>query len=245
MQARQVQSALKEFANPTRAGHSQRYFKTAPGEYGEGDRFIGVSVPAIRKLARQFRLLPLTEIRILLYSPIHEERLLALIILVHQFQSACKINRKPEQARIYKFYLQHYRQVNNWDLVDTSCRDIVGAYLLDKSDRDILYRWASSKHLWKKRIAIISTGAFIRQQQFDDTLQLAELLLHDKHDLIHKAVGWMLREVGKLDNKRLLNFLDTHHRNMSRTMLRYALEKYPDNIRKAYLNTSIKNKRHA
>lgn len=229
---------LKKCADPERARHSQQYFKTGKGEYGENDRFIGVTAPIVRKLARQFINFNFDETEKLLQSGIHEARLLALIILVDQFKRASKQNDSTRCKTIFEFYIQHLQYINNWDLVDTSCRDIVGGYLLQqpKVQRKLLAQWARSNDVWQKRIAIISTSAFINQQQFDDTLKLAKILLKDPHDLIHKATGWMLREIGKQDRSRLDQFLTQHHTAMPRTMLRYAIEKHPEKLRQQYLN---------
>jgi len=238
MTAAQAKKALQAFADSDRALHARRYFKTARGEYAEGDRFIGVNVPDTRKVARQFKDLPLSEIEKLLHSNIHEHRLLALIILVSQFQQTVRIADQQKQATIFNFYLQHYTHINHWDLVDASCRDIVGGYLLDKpgKPRQLLYDWAKSDHLWKKRIAIIATAPFIRAGRFQETLDIATILMNDPHDLIHKASGWMLRELGNRDQQLLLNFLDQHSASMPRTMLRYAIEKLPQKLRQHYLH---------
>ena len=208
----------------------QRFFKTGPGEYGEGDRFLGVRVPAIRKLARECDALGAKELRDLLKSTFHEERLLALVILVRRFSGGTE----GERQRIYRFYLAHTRCINNWDLVDLSAEHIVGAYLMDKS-RQPLHDLAVSSFLWERRMAIVSTFHFIRRGDFDATLQVARMLLDDKEDLIHKATGWMLREVGKRDLKVEKQFLKEHYRMMPRTMLRYAIEKLAERRRQQYL----------
>jgi len=209
-----------------------RFFKTGPGEYGEGDVFIGVKVPDKRRVARKYRSLPLDEVIKLLQSKIHDHRQTALFILVGQFQKA-----GPDlQKEIYQLYLDNTPHINNWDLVDCSAPKIIGAYLLDKAaERKILYRLAKSKSLWERRITILSTYTFIKGEQFADTLKIAELLLHDEHDLIHKAVGWMLREVGKRDQTEEEKFLKKHYREMPHTMLRYAIEKFPEEKRQHYL----------
>lgn len=237
MNANLALQELKKLSDPERARHSQQYFKTGKGEYGEGDCFIGLTVPQVRKLARQFKNLDFTETEKLLQSKIHEARLLALIIMVEQFKRARKQNDEFLCKSIFEFYIQHFKYINNWDLVDTSCPDIVGGYLLQrpKADRKMLTQWATSNDLWQRRIAIIATSAFINQQQFEDTLKLAKQLIKDEHDLIHKAMGWMLREVGKQDRPVLDNFLDKHYQQMPRTMLRYAIEKFSYEERMFYL----------
>lgn len=230
-----VQKELKKYAKPEKAKIFQRFFKTQKGEYGAGDKFLGVTVPEVRKIAKIFSSMDLTEVLSLLSSPIHEDRLCALFILILQFK---KSDEKIKQ-QIYQAYLKNYQYINNWDLVDTSAHHIVGAYLADKP-KDILYKLAHSKNLWQKRIAIIATFDFIYHQKADETLKIANILLHDEHDLIHKAVGWMLREVGKrVDEKILLNFLDEHYKTMPRTMLRYAIERLPEKMRLAYLHGKI------
>ena len=230
LNAGDAQQHLRSLASPDVAAISARFFKTGPRQYGEGDVFIGVRVPAIRKVAKEFRSLPLRDVEALLQSKIHEERLLALAILVTQFQKADDKVRKP----IYDLYLANTDRINNWDLVDLSAPQIVGGYLECRS-RKPLIRLARSASLWERRIAILATFHFIRRGEFDDTLKIAEMLLADAEDLIHKAVGWMLREVGKRDLPREEKFLDQHHRAMPRTMLRYAIERFPQQKRLAYL----------
>lgn len=234
MTAAQAKKELKKFSDPKRAEHSKKFFKTGKGEYAEGDKFNGASVPNTRKVAKKFIDLPRKETEKLIHSKIHEERFLGLIILVYQYKK-CK---DPKcQKNIYDYYLKQYQYINNWDLVDCTCRDIIGYYLLDKADRSILEKWANSRHLWKKRIAIISTWTFIKHLQFEDTIKIATMLLKDDHDLIHKAVGWMLREVGNKNKTILLEYLDQHYKNMPRTMLRYAIEKLPEKTRQDYLKS--------
>jgi 3-methyladenine DNA glycosylase AlkD len=230
MNAREVQANLRSLANPEHAKTLSWFFKTGPGQYGEGDKFIGLKVPVLRKLAKQYATLPLAEIELLLHSEIHEQRLFALMLLVMQASKADSSGKKA----IHKFYLANTRWINNWDLVDLSAPQIVGAYLADK-DRKILYKLARSKSLWQRRIAIVATFAFIRADDFGDTLSLAEILLSDREDLIHKAAGWMLREVGKRDLAALEGFLNKHTLAMPRTMLRYAIEKFPEKKRLGYL----------
>ncbi len=231
---KQIRKQLTELSDATIAEHSLRFFKTGPGQYGEGDRFIGIRVPVLRKVAREHRLLDLKDVKSVLQSPIHEERLLALLVLVLQFEKGDAATRKA----VYDFYIEHLTHVNNWDLVDSSAHQIVGGHLRDRSRRP-LYRWAKSNDLWERRVSIIATYAFIKDNDFDDTLAIAELLLHDDHDLIHKAVGWMLREVGNRDRAVEESFLKEHYHGMPRTMLRYAIERFPERRRKAYLNGTV------
>lgn len=223
--ARQVQQRLKQLADPKRAAHYSRFFKSGKGEYGEGDRFIGVTVPLQRTVTREFQDLPQTETAKLLDSPLHECRLTALLILVRQYERA---RDEREQKSIYNFYFKKIGRVNNWDLVDASCYKIVGPYLYHiKQDREPLFKLARSRDLWKNRIAIISTLYFIKHGELDTTIDVATILLTHEHDLIHKAVGWMLREVGKANEQVMLDFIDRHYEQMARTMLRYAIEKLP------------------
>lgn len=229
-----IRVALRVFADESDAIALQRFFKTGPGEYGEGDRFLGVRVPATRRVAREYRNLPMADAITLLKSDIHEERLLALIILTQKYQKGYP----GEQALIYRTYLDHTRYINNWDLVDTSAEHIVGAHLKNRS-RKPLYTLARSQSIWERRIAIMSTFHFIKNNDFDETLKIAEKLVSDTNDLIHKAVGWMLREVGKRDRSKENIFLMKHYRNMPRTMLRYAIEKFPEEIRQQYLKGTL------
>jgi len=226
----QLKGELNKLANKKQAKILAGFFKTDPGQYGAGDIFLGIKVPAQRKVARQYENLSLADLQNLLNSKIHEYRLIALLILLSQY----KKTEPQDKKKIVEFYLNNTKNINNWDLVDLSCPNILGDYLLNKS-RKILYKLAKSKNLWEKRIAIISTLAFIRNRDFGGTLQIAEILLNDKHDLIHKAVGWMLREAGKRDRRVLENFLQKHYKIMPRTMLRYAIEKLDEKKRKFYL----------
>lgn len=226
-----VHKALLALADPKKAQLLQGFFRTGKGEYGEGDQFLGITVPAQRLVAKQFKLLPHTEISKLLQSAIHEERLVALVILQLQFDAADDLGKQV----IIDLYLNNTDRINNWDLVDLSADKILGKFLLNRS-RKILYRLAKSASLWEKRIAIVATYAFIRVSQFDDTIAICELLLMDKHDLIHKACGWMLREVGKRDQEVLKAFLARYAVTMPRTMLRYAIEKFSPEMRAFYLN---------
>jgi 3-methyladenine DNA glycosylase AlkD len=225
-----AKKALRRYADKEKAKVLLRFFKTGIGEYGEGDIFLGVTVPLIRNIVKQFKDLPLRDLNRLLHSKIHEERLLALLILVEQF-NASGINTKE---KIYKAYLKNTKFINNWDLVDLSAPQIVGGFLIDK-DRRALYKLAQSPLLWDRRIAILATFAFIKANDFDDLFRLAELLLLDKEDLIHKACGWMLREAGKRNLAAEENFLRQHLKVMPRTMLRYAIERFPENKRRVYL----------
>ena len=225
-----IQQELRDSGNKTIAEHSKRFFKTGPGEYGEGDSFLGIRVPQIRDIAGKYGALPLPETQILLSSAYHEERLAALIILVNKFKKGNPDGRKA----IYELYLSNTSFINNWDLVDVSAQHIVGRWLADK-DRSTIYRLADSPDLWERRIGVMSTFHFIRQNDYSDTLAIAEQLLNDPHDLIHKATGWMLREIGNRDMKSLERFLQEHAVNMPRTMLRYSIEKLPKHKRKKYL----------
>ena len=207
------------------------FFKTGKGEYGEGDKFLGISVPEQRKVAKKYyKDISLVEIQKLLNSKIHEHRFTALEILVMQYEIADSKNKE----KIVKFYLKNTKNVNNWDLVDTSAPYILGNYLLDKG-RSVLYKLAKSKDLWQKRISIISTYSFIKENDFKDTLKISEILLFDKHDLIQKAVGWMLREAGKKEEKVLISFLDKYYKKMPRTMLRYSIERLDLKQKKFYM----------
>lgn len=229
-----IRAALRSHADVSHAETMQRYFKTGPGEYGEGDRFLGVRVPHVRRIARQFRAITLEEVSLLLTSPIHEERLLALVILTLKYPK----ENPDEQTAIYQLYLDHLTYINNWDLVDISAMYIIGAHLFKRS-RDPLYPLAKSDNLWHRRVSIMSTFHFIRKGEFDETLKIAGILVSDSEDLIHKAVGWMLREVGNRDQAVEEDFLKKHFRQMPRTMLRYAIEKFPEALRKQYLSGCI------
>jgi len=225
-----IERRLRALRDPLIASHHLRFFKCGPGEYGEGDAFLGIMVPALRTLSRELTHVPVAEAFELLQSKWHEARILALMILVRKYERGDEGMREE----IYRRYLASTGRINNWDLVDCSAPGIVGAYLLDR-DRAPLYTLARSASLWERRIAIISTQYFIRQDDFDDTLRIAEILLDDRHDLIHKATGWMLREVGNRDQSALEQFLRKHSRRMPRTMLRYAIEKFPPALRAQYM----------
>lgn len=220
MTAAAIRKELRGLADPAIASHSQRFFKTGPGEYGEGDRFLGIRVPKVRQVVKKHRGLSLRAIRSLLRSKYHEERLCAALMLVDAFRRADEDGREA----IFDLYLDSTSHINNWDIVDSSAPHIVGAYLADK-DRDVLYELAESQSLWERRIAVLATQHFIRNGEFDDILALAEALLEDEEDLMHKAVGWMLREMGSVKLAPLRGFLRRHAGVMPRTMLRYAIEK--------------------
>jgi len=230
MTAKKIHLALTALGDPDIAAHSMRFFKTGPGEYGEGDKFLGIRVPELRRKAREFSNTSLSETLRILKSAIHEERLLALFLLVDKFSKGQAEKRK----KIYELYLKHLEHINNWDLVDSSAGHIVGAYLSDKDKRPI-YRMARSNNLWERRIAIIATFPMIRANEFETALDVSRILLEDEEDLIRKAVGWMLREIGKCDISVEKDFLMKHYRDMPRTMLRYAIEKFPEKERKRYL----------
>lgn len=231
-----LRDELALLKNSNKANILAGFFKTGRGDYGEGDVFLGLTVPQSRKIAQKYRNLPFADNATLLESKIHEERLIALLMLVHNFQRGDTATKD----KIYKFYLRHTKYVNNWDLVDLSAPKIVGEYLRDKP-RDILYKLAKSKNLWERRIAILATLLFIvKAKEFVDTFKISEMLLNDTHDLIHKAVGWMLREVGKrVSEKTLKSFLSKYYRQMPRTMLRYAVERLPESKKRAYLEGNI------
>jgi len=228
--ADEISVRLRQLGDPEKARFLQGFFKTGPGEYAEGDRFIGLKVPQVRLLLREYRTLTPTDVLPLLASPIHEERLFALIALVRCFEKG----DQPTREQVYTLYLANTSRINNWDLVDISAPQIVGGFLLDR-DSGPLDLLAQSASRWERRIAIISTFTFIRQNRFEETMRIARLLLHDREDLIHKAVGWMLREVGKREQTVEEAFLKEHYLIMPRTMLRYAIEKFPEEKRQMYL----------
>lgn len=224
-----IRAKLHSLADPVRAAGALRFFKTGPGEYGDGDRFLGVPVPLVRSLVRDSDGLSERDVLSLLHSEWHDERLLALLVLVRRFE-----RRADERERIAKLYVANTRWINNWDLVDTSAPQIIGGWLLGR-DRALLGKLAASTDLWEQRIAVLATFAFIRAGEFGDTLGLCERFLTHRHDLMHKACGWMLREVGKRDIFALRTFLDNHATRMPRTMLRYAIEKLAPGERQDYL----------
>lgn len=235
MRATDILKNLQKLGNKERALVAQRFFKTGPGEYGEGDLFVGIPVPAIRKLVKEYRALTLPETLRLLRSPIHEARLLALLILVQAYAKG----GASLKEQVYGLYLRNTHYINNWDLVDASAEHIVGAHLQDRS-RSPLYALAGSSLLWDRRISIMATFRFIKVGEFAETLRIAELLLRDPEDLIHKAVGWMLREIGKRDQQTETGFLELHCKTMPRTMLRYAIERFPEELRQRYLRGEVR-----
>lgn len=230
----ELKQTVKNNSNKQQAIILQRFFKTGIGEYGEGDVFAGIKVPVSRKIANQFKDLHLTDLQKIIKSKIHEERLITLFILIAKYKKA----GEAEKEKIFNFYLKNIRYVNNWDLVDLSAEKIIGAYLTDKNKR-LLFDLVKSNSVWERRIAIMSTFYFIKANQFAATLKISELLLKDKHDLIHKAAGWMLREIGKRDIQAEEIFLQNHYKKMPRTMLRYAIEKFPEKKRLDYLKGNI------
>lgn len=234
--AHRVQQELRSFQNLQKAKILQRFFKTGPGQYAEGDRFLGIPVPVTRKLAKKHQSLPLAEIRSLIHSCLHEERLLGLIILTLQYEQ----NQTPpsQKEKIFRFYLANRKFINNWDLVDVTTPQIVGAHLypLRKSGRRLLLKLSQSHRLWDRRIAMLATFYFIRQNYFSMTLLLARSYLQDREDLIHKVSGWMLREIGKRNTKVLIDFLNQHASQMPRIMLRYSIERLSLTQKRHYLN---------
>ena len=234
LNSKALKKELFKLGNSQKAKILARFFKTGLGEYGEGDIFWGLTVPQQRQMAKKFAHLSLKELKKLLLSKVHEHRLTALLILVAKFQKA----KEKEQEKIVNFYLENTKRVNNWDLVDLSAPKILGVYLL-KKNKSVLYQLARSENLWEKRMAIITTFEFIKNNQFKDALKISKILLSAEDDLIHKAVGWMLREVGKKDQVMEENFLKKHYQQMPRTMLRYAIEKFAESKRQAYLKGQI------
>ena len=234
MNLKELKKTIRANANKDHAKTMQWFFKTGKGEYGEGDKFIGIKVPVQRKIAKKFGELDLEDLQKLLNSKIHEERLISLLILVDKYDKA----DEKVKDKIYRFYKKNRRKINNWDLVDLSAPKILGIHLLNH-DKQILYKYAHSKNLWEKRISIISTYSFIKNHDFNTTLEILAILLNDDQDLIHKAVGWMLREVGKQSLQILEKFLKPRYKKMPRTMLRYSIEKFPEKKRKKYLKGEI------
>ena len=226
---------IRALANKEIAENSLRFFKTGKGEYGYGDIFLGVRVPKIRLIAKKHIDISIIDMKTLIQSKYHEERLLGLIILVNKYS---KTKDRKIKDQLYKIYISSFKYINGWDLVDVTCPHIIGEHLRDK-DRSILYTWAKSDDIWTKRIAIVSTHCFIRKNDLEDTFKIAEILFQDKHDLIHKAVGWMLREAGKRDIKKEEAFLKKYYKIMPRTMLRYSIEKFPEDKRQKYLKGTI------
>jgi 3-methyladenine DNA glycosylase AlkD len=224
-----LKSTIRKHKNPKKIAIYQNFFKTGKGQYGEGDIFYGLTMPEQRTIVKDFTDLSLKDIRTLLNSKIHEERMIALLILVKKYE-------KTNDKKFVNFYLKNAKRINNWDLVDVTAPNIVGHHLLrNKAERKILYKLARSKNLWEKRISIISTFTFLRNNQLADTIKISKILLKDEHDLIHKAVGWMLRELGKKDEKQLVKFLKTNYNQLPRTTLRYSIEKFPEKRRKEML----------
>lgn len=235
LSAARAQKRLRQFALKEYKEVALWFFKTGPGGYSQHDQFIGVKVPKTRLVSREYKDLPIAEIQKILKSKIHEDRLLALIILVNRMKKA----DEKDQATIANFYFKNLKYVNNWDLVDTSAEHILGPYLRGRfsssQQKSFLKKLALSKNIWFRRVSIMTTFHFIRNYEFENTLYIAEILLKDNHDLIHKAVGWMIREVGNRDLERATSFLQGRYDQMPRTMLRYAIEKFPETRRKAYL----------
>jgi 3-methyladenine DNA glycosylase AlkD len=234
MPVHKIKKKLKPLSSQEKGRVLQRFFKTGPGEYGEGDVFIGVKVPDLRKVARDLQDIAINDVIVLLESAIHEERLLALLILVRKYVKG----NETAKNEIYKLYLKKTKFINNWDLVDVTAHHIIGDYLMDK-DKAPLYKLAKSEDLWERRIAVLATFYFIKHEKYEEILKIAKILLTDKEDLIHKAVGWMLREIGKKDMGTEETFLKQHYKNMPRTMLRYAIEKFPEPKRQKYLKGKI------
>ncbi|HKG22792.1 MAG TPA: DNA alkylation repair protein [Blastocatellia bacterium] len=226
----EIRARMRELADEERARVLKKFFKTGPGEYGEGDLFLGVTIPELRMLAKQYGSIRLKEVLALLASKYHEERMLALLMLIHAYSKG----DGPAKEKIYELYLKNTRFINNWDLIDLSAPRIVGDFLFTRS-REPLYTLARSASLWERRIAIMSTFHFIKKADYSDSLKISEVLLGDREDLIHKAVGWMLREIGKSDLAAEESFLREHYRMMPRTMLRYAIERFPEPKRQMYL----------
>ena len=229
-----VRRDIRALGSPERARHSLRFFRTGPGEYGEGDKFFGLSVPEMRAIAKRYRDLGHDQVLQLLQSEWHEDRVVALLLLVDGYKRGDEAGRQ----KIHRAYLSNTARINNWDLVDMSAGQVVGGHL-DVGEISLLEKLARSKDLWERRIAIVATFHFIKQHQLEPTLRIADMLLNDSHDLIHKAVGWMLREVGKQDRKVLDRFLAERYADMPRTMLRYAIERHPEATRKRYLAGTI------
>ncbi len=235
LRAESVLAELKKHADPIKAKILSGFFKTGKGEYGEGDQFLGITVPIQRKIAQEYKDIELREVEKLMQSPFHEARLTGLLILVYKIKNSNELTHKA----VFDFYLRHTASVNNWDLVDSTARDIVGGYIFEYTkDKKILYKLVRSKQIWERRIAIIATFYFIARNDFEDTIKISEILMSDTHDLIHKAVGWMLREMGKRDQKILISFLEKHAHKMPRTMLRYSIERFSPDIRRTYLRAT-------
>lgn len=233
--AAEIKDELFSIAIPGKREVLSNFFKTGPGEYGEGDIFIGVTVPQQRELVRRYQLMPPSDIANLLNEEFHECRMTALLFLVRHYQ---KSKSEDEKTKIFNFYLNHTKGINNWDLVDLSAPYIVGDFLLNRN-RELLYELIKSPNMWEQRIAIVATLTFIRNNDFSDTFKFAEMMLETPHDLLRKAMGWMLREVGKRDFQQLYDFLKGNYKKMSRTTLRYAIEKFDEHTRKQFLKGEI------
>jgi len=235
LRAESVLAELKKHADPIKANILSGFFKTGKGEYGEGDQFMGITVHVQRKIAQEYKDMELHEVEKLIQNSFHEARLTGLLILVYKVKNANELMRKA----VFDFYMGHTASVNNWDLVDSTARDIVGGYIFEYTkDRNTLYKLVRSKQIWERRIAIIATFYFIARNDFEDTVKISKILLSDTHDLIHKAVGWMLREMGKRDQEVLISFLKKHAHEMPRTMLRYSIERLSPDIRRTYLRAT-------
>ena len=228
---KEITEALNRQTNTQKAHALARFFKTGKGEYGEGDLFIGIPIPQVRDIVKIYQHTPLPVVHELLLSPIHEYRMTAVLLLVHRFEKEKDQQKRKEYV---DFYIQHVDHLNNWDLVDLSCYKLLGRWLEDK-EKTLLYEWARTGHLWKQRIAIVSCMYFVKRGKFEECLEIADILQFHSHDLIHKAVGWLLREVGKKNRQILTDYLTPRYRQMPRTMLRYAIEHYPEESRKAFL----------
>lgn len=240
---KKIKTEIESIADKEQALHLQGFFKTGKGQYGEGDVFLGIKVPQTRAIAKKYYdSVSLDDIQQLLKSKYHEERLLALIILVFQYEKTKVAENKKE---IFEFYLKNTQYMNNWDLVDLSCPKIVGSYVYENKNFDAIYALANSKHLWSERISVVSQLYLIKKGEFSLIVELSEKFLPHNHDLMHKAVGWMLREMGKVDEKPLCDFLNKHSANMPRTMLRYSIERLPEDKRLYYLNKDSNNRRNA
>lgn len=236
MKSKNLIKELKKYSSPERKHANMWFFKTGPGQYGEGDKFLGVTVPDCRKVAKEFLALDFKEISQLLKSPLHEVRLSALLILVEIHKQARKEKNRALQKKVLKFYLQHKKYVNNWDLVDLSACYIIGQSVLDGLEsKQLLYRYGKSSNMWERRMAMVATWAFTRSDDIDLCLKLSKILLSDQEDLMHKAVGWMLREAWKKDSKKVEKFLKTNYKKLARTTLRYAIERMSESKRQKFL----------
>jgi len=230
-----IKREIRKYAKKKRAKSNAWFFKTSKGEYGEGDKFLGLTMGEQRLVARKYGDLSLARVRKLLERGYHEERMIGLLILVHKYKFAKNSENNTGKKKIFNFYIRNRKAINNWDLVDVTTPNIIGDFLLGGADRKILYRFAKSKNIWERRMAVLATFKFIKQGDFKDALAISKILLSDRHDLIHKAVGWMLREVGKKDKKTLIKFLGKYSTVMPRTALRYSLEKFSKKERKKYM----------